>query len=450
MAIDYSSFFPNIEKPDDGGRQYICSSRYADCYRVNICGKWLFVKVLKREYADNDRCRHAFSKEQELGMMIDHPNIVRYQLVADDNAIWQDYVDGLSLDKFIERYPQYFSKKDNRKKFVSELLSAVSYLHAHHVIHLDLKPQNIIITTQGNNVKLVDLGMAFHDTFTSTFGGTEGFSAPEIVKGDELKPTFAADIYSIGWLMELVGVKQMGIIKRCTMQKAAARYQSVDAITMALRRHRLYKVVLSAAIAVFICVLMVVALLPMENDEVDLAMGKLLAIAQQQAIADDEKAQREMKKALQQAKEQAQPMKEEDSIDIQMRQYYIDMTEDVNNFKRDMRELGEMLVKKEDSIYAPFMKKYATLDYSNSNDYYELKQIYKKCDNVLKDYEKQICKPRGYHGCETAVSIQMKYEALLDSAWARKTAANSRLRKLNAAKRTNTQHDTLASGFTTQ
>lgn len=438
MAIDYSSFFPNIEKPDDGGRQYICSGRYADCYRVNIHGKWLFVKVLKREYADNDKCRHAFSKEQELGMMIDHPNIVRYQLVADDNAIWQDYVDGLSLDRFIEKNPKYFNRKDNRRKFVSELLSAVSYLHAHHVIHLDLKPQNIIITTQGNNVKLVDLGMAFHDTFTSTFGGTEGYSAPEIINGEEVKPTFAADIYSIGRLMELVGVKQRGIIKQCTMEKAADRYQSVDGIATALRRQRHKShIFLSAAIAVIVCALIGGALLLRQKEEPDLTMGRLLAIAQRQSIADSEEAQREMEKALQQEREKAQPVKEEDSIDNQIRQYFIDMNEYDKRYQRDMKEMGAKIEKEESRIYAPFMKKYATMNYKNDIEYYELRKIHYQCYTELRKYQRELCDTTEWTFCETTNVIQKKYEALLDSAWVRTLDANPKLKKLNKNRRTN-------------
>jgi len=265
---DNSSFFSDIDKPtSEGGWQFISSGKYADCYMLNIRGKWLFVKRLKEEYAHDERCVQAFRKEQELGMMIDHPNIVRYNIIADDDAIYQDFVDGLSLDMFIEENKKYFDNGENRKKFVSELLSAVGYLHAHQIIHLDLKPQNILITTQGNNVKLVDLGMAFHDTFTSTFGGTEGFSAPEILSGEEAKPTFAADIYSIGRLMAIVGVRQKAIVKRCTAHEPSARYQSVDDIERAFKASRRNRKTLLSTIFVSIILLVGGLLLMPEQRE---------------------------------------------------------------------------------------------------------------------------------------------------------------------------------------
>lgn len=217
---------------------YVGSGGTADCFRVNRHGKWMLMKRLKPEYASNERYRLALLKEYEIGIRIDHPNIVRYQYIADSTEepyILQDYIDGLTLDKFIKQNPDYFHKPFHRRRFLNELLSAVACLHAHQVVHLDLNPSNIIITTQGQSVKLIDLGMAFNDAFISTYGGTKGYQAPEMTSPNGEKPTLSADIYSIGCIMKFIGCRNKSVIRRCLSNNAQSRYQTVNELQQALK-----------------------------------------------------------------------------------------------------------------------------------------------------------------------------------------------------------------------
>jgi len=60
-----------------------------------------------------------------------------------------EYVDGQSLSQRLATDPDYFRKRKNADKFVRQLLDAVSYLHSHQVLHLDLKPDNILLNPLG-------------------------------------------------------------------------------------------------------------------------------------------------------------------------------------------------------------------------------------------------------------------------------------------------------------
>lgn len=67
----------------------------------------------------------------------------------DNDSILMEYVDGQSLSQRLATDPDYFRKRKNADKFVRQLLDAVSYLHSHQVLHLDLKPDNILLNPLG-------------------------------------------------------------------------------------------------------------------------------------------------------------------------------------------------------------------------------------------------------------------------------------------------------------
>ena len=73
---------------------------------------------------------------------------MRY-ISLDNDSILMEYVDGQSLSQRLATDPDYFRKRKNADKFVRQLLDAVSYLHSHQVLHLDLKPDNILLNPLG-------------------------------------------------------------------------------------------------------------------------------------------------------------------------------------------------------------------------------------------------------------------------------------------------------------
>ncbi|NDV66405.1 serine/threonine-protein kinase [Bacteroides sp. 224] len=203
------------------------------CYKVNRDGKWLLMKQLKQEFTTDPLYLEALKKEFEVGQHLDHPNIVRY-VNGTDTEIFMQYVDGLPLNQFIKMKPNYFKDKANRKRFVDELTSAIDYLHLHQVLHLDLKPTNILITRQGNHVKLIDFGFAYQDCFIYQPAGTEGYTAPEQINGSaDLSP--ASDIYAIGRVLKELNIGSRKVINKCMADDPKRRYQSVEELRAALQ-----------------------------------------------------------------------------------------------------------------------------------------------------------------------------------------------------------------------
>ena len=172
----------------------------SDCYKVRIYGKWHFLKRPKKEFLSNPIYIAAFEKEFDLGFTLDHPNIVRYLnkgFDSEGNYILSEFVDGLSLTEFRKKNPDFFNQKSNLEKFASQLFSALAYLHARQIVHLDLKPDNILITRNGHDVKLIDLGMSYSDCYTEITGGSPAFGSPEQFS-DTSSISYRSDMFAAG------------------------------------------------------------------------------------------------------------------------------------------------------------------------------------------------------------------------------------------------------------
>ena len=151
-----SSQFSEAQPRIEGLEPVDTNGATCDTYRVKLYGKLHFLKRLKPQYAGDIRYQEAFRKEFETGYRLEHPNIVRYLSLSDD-GILMEYVDGETLSQRLSRHPDYFESKKNTEKFLRQLLDAVACLHSHQVLHLDLKPDNILLTRINSDVKLIDL-----------------------------------------------------------------------------------------------------------------------------------------------------------------------------------------------------------------------------------------------------------------------------------------------------
>ena len=135
---DRQSRFEAVEQMETQGAT-------CDTFRVKLYGKLHFLKRLKAEYVGDIRYQEALRKEFETGYHLEHPNLVRY-ISLDDDRILMEYVEGETLSQRLATHPDYFTKRKNTDKFFRQLLDVVSYLHSHQVLHLDLKPDNILLT----------------------------------------------------------------------------------------------------------------------------------------------------------------------------------------------------------------------------------------------------------------------------------------------------------------
>jgi len=225
---DSQSRFEGMEPIDTNGAT-------CDTFRVKIYGKLHFLKRLKPLYAADIRYQEAIRKEFETGYRLEHPNIVRYISFSDD-GILMEYVDGETLSQRLSSHPEYFESKKNTEKFLRQLLNAVGYLHSHQVLHLDLKPDNILLTRINDDVKIIDLGCCYTDGFVDTHGFTESFAAPEQLSIIHSPLSIRTDVYAIGKIMELLPHHHLysKVIGKCTAQLPENRYQSIADLQKAL------------------------------------------------------------------------------------------------------------------------------------------------------------------------------------------------------------------------
>lgn len=229
-----SSQFSDGQSPFESIEQIDAHGATCDSFRVKLYGKLHFLKRLKPQFAGDIRYQEAFRKEFETGYRLEHPNLVRYISLTDD-GILMEYVDGETLSQRIAAHPEYFTKQ-NTDKFLHQLLDAVACLHSHQVLHLDLKPDNVLLTRINSDVKLIDLGCCYTDTFADTPGRTNAYAAPEQLSGGSVDER--TDIYAIGKILERLPHHDINnkVIARCTASLPEERYQSVRELQDALFR----------------------------------------------------------------------------------------------------------------------------------------------------------------------------------------------------------------------
>lgn len=258
--MDYSCFSGNQQ--DSLKESLPVSGFMCEAYRVKIYGKLHFLKKLKPEHEDNILFREALRKEFEIGFRLEHPNIVRYVSFHDDEIL-MEYVDGEELLAFLKNHPTYFEDAEHFDKFVGQLLSALQYLHGNQVLHLDLKPENIMLTRIGCDVKVVDLGCCYSDTFVDSTGYTTQYAAPEQLAGR--KVDVRTDIYAVGKILELLPHHPTiynKVIKRCLDKNPQNRYQTIAELQKALsvRNYNKKKIVAAVSIVFAVSVVLLLAL----------------------------------------------------------------------------------------------------------------------------------------------------------------------------------------------
>ena len=233
-------------------------------YCATIDGKMVFMKRLRPNLLSSVQYRLLYRKEYEVGSRLSHPNIVQYEQLYDSDTdcyLLIEHVQGETLMERIASNPGYFVNRHNLDKFMCQLLSGVRYMHEQNVLHGDLKPQNIMLTQVNNDVKIIDLGFCFCDSYTDTAGMTRKYAAPEQLKGELGNIDRTTDIYSIGRILEYIDQRTrrglpscyIRIMKRCLREEKWQRYNSVDEIQHVLnRRWWNKKRVWSAVVAILV------------------------------------------------------------------------------------------------------------------------------------------------------------------------------------------------------
>ncbi|WP_368654769.1 Stk1 family PASTA domain-containing Ser/Thr kinase [Ornithinibacillus sp. 4-3] len=159
------------------------------------------IKVLRLEYANDKEFITRFDREAQAATSLSHPNIVNiYDVGEEDHILYMvmEYVDGLTLKEYIQRYGPI--NVHEAIDIMKQVTSAIAHAHANNLVHRDIKPQNILIDTYGN-VKVTDFGIATALsatalTQTNSILGSVHYLSPEQARGG--MATKLSDIYSLG------------------------------------------------------------------------------------------------------------------------------------------------------------------------------------------------------------------------------------------------------------
>ncbi len=170
----------------------------------NIDDRIVAVKILKDEYLANEEFRRRFKNESKAIAVLSHPNIVKvYNVSYGDRLqyIVMEHVEGITLKEYIEQQGKLGIKETVH--FTMQILRALQHAHDKGIVHRDIKPQNIMLLSNGN-IKVTDFGIArfsYSDTKTMTDSaiGSVHYISPEQARGGTTDDR--ADIYSVGVVM---------------------------------------------------------------------------------------------------------------------------------------------------------------------------------------------------------------------------------------------------------
>jgi serine/threonine-protein kinase len=176
----------------------------SDVYKAkdHILGRFVAIKVLKQEFSEDRNFVTKFRTEAQSAAGLEHPNIVNIYDVGSEEGlhyIVMEYVEGITLKTYIEKKGQLSFKES--VSIAIQVSRGIEAAHNKKIIHRDIKPQNIIISTEGK-VKVTDFGIAkaaSANTISSDVMGSVHYASPEQARNGYVDAR--SDIYSLGIVM---------------------------------------------------------------------------------------------------------------------------------------------------------------------------------------------------------------------------------------------------------
>ena len=254
-----------LEQIGNGGMSDVYKAK---CHKLN---RYVAIKVLKPEFSQDTSFVSKFRVEAQSAAGLSHPNVVNvYDVVDEGNLhyIVMELIEGITLKSYIEK--KGFLENKEAIGIAIQVAQGIAAAHEQHIIHRDIKPQNIIISKEGK-VKVTDFGIARATTSTQTIStsvmGSVHYTSPEQARGGIVDEK--SDLYSAGITMYemitghvpfdgdstvTVALKHLQeeikspaeevpdipyslecIIMKCTQKNPAMRYQSCDELLQDLK-----------------------------------------------------------------------------------------------------------------------------------------------------------------------------------------------------------------------
>lgn len=215
-------------------------------YTAKKFGKWVMIKTLRPEYADDPRYQSMIEQEFDVRYNLAHPNIVMINDFEDipgiGRCIVTDDVYGDSLRKLIDERRVTPAHVEQLRH---QLVGALEYIQSNHIVHPPLRPENIIFTENIGNLKLIDVG--FEQRPSLSHQSTDD------------------DIYNYGLVLEEVldasdniDATLNRVARRCTDPDPKRRYRDLQQLHLALenRRPRTVYLIIIAFLVVMILLLL--------------------------------------------------------------------------------------------------------------------------------------------------------------------------------------------------
>ena len=198
--------------------------------RAKRHGRWWMLKGLKESYRNDAVYQVLLQKEYEITSQLQHPMIVSVfsleEVEGFGPCIVMEWIEGQTLKEWLA---QGNHSRKQRRHVADMLMEALAYVQSRQTQHRDLKPSNIMLTHDGQHLKLIDFGLSDTDSHTilKAPAGTEGYMAPD----------GPSDIYSLGRILrELrLGWLSLMVIRKCCAP-SNRRYTDVETIKRDLHR----------------------------------------------------------------------------------------------------------------------------------------------------------------------------------------------------------------------
>jgi len=255
----------------------IGSGGTCELWRTMIHNKFHVIKQLRQEYKGTPQHIESLRREFEIGFQLDHTNIIRYleyNSNSEDPSILLEFIDGVNLSNAINKHTIALSV-EVKKRILTQLCSAVEYLHSKQIYHLDLKPSNLMITFRGKNLKLIDFGHSVSDGDLSIMGGTKEFMPPEQLSN---KYGVGNDVYAVGKIIEFLFSNEpqnlinnwTPIIKKCLQEDVNDRYETISELLEVIEqkdKKNYTKRILFSAVMLVAIILIIYSIVPESSNE---------------------------------------------------------------------------------------------------------------------------------------------------------------------------------------
>ena len=165
------------------------------------------LKIIAKELVKDPEAQKRFLNEARAIAALNHPNIVHAYSVdkeGDRYYIVMEYVDGQDLEKIVQKEGPM--DQERVAQYMYQAASALNHAHERGMIHCDIKPANLLLNQESDQIKILDMGLArFHsrsegEDLNKNVIGTVDYMAPEVAE-DSANSSPQSDIYSLGCVM---------------------------------------------------------------------------------------------------------------------------------------------------------------------------------------------------------------------------------------------------------